>query len=169
MLNRVAKAAGIGHVHPHQLRHTLATQAINRGMSLEAVAAMLGHKTLRMTLVYARVADQTVADAYDAVSDQVDALYTKPAGLRSNGAGSAAIARLAAEYDQRMLGNGYCNRPSQLDCQFESICESCAYYATSTAFDPVLRAQRDHAAGRDQHHRVDLFQMLIDRNQQAAP
>ncbi|HSS08262.1 MAG TPA: tyrosine-type recombinase/integrase, partial [Acidimicrobiales bacterium] len=27
--------AGIGPVHPHQLRHTLATQAINRGMRLE--------------------------------------------------------------------------------------------------------------------------------------
>ncbi|MEX1094382.1 MAG: tyrosine-type recombinase/integrase, partial [Acidimicrobiia bacterium] len=71
MLNRAAKAAQIGHVHPHQLRHTLATQAINRGMSLEAVAAMLGHKTLRMTLVYARIADRTVSDAYDRVTDQV--------------------------------------------------------------------------------------------------
>ncbi len=75
ILKRIAKAAGIGHVHPHQLRHTLATQAINRGMSLEAIAAMLGHKTLRMTLVYARIADQTVADAYDKVSDQVDPLH----------------------------------------------------------------------------------------------
>lgn len=27
MLNRAARRAGIGHVHPHQLRHTLATQA----------------------------------------------------------------------------------------------------------------------------------------------
>jgi len=36
MLNIAATAAGIGHVHPHQMRHTLATQAINRGMSLEA-------------------------------------------------------------------------------------------------------------------------------------
>ncbi len=169
MLNRIATTAGIDHVHPHQLRHTLATQAINRGMSLEAIAAMLGHKTLRMTLVYARVADQTVADAYDAVSDQVDALYTKAAGLRTNGTGSAAMARLAAEYHQRMLGNGYCNRPTQLDCQFESICESCAYYTTDPTFDPVLQAQRDHAAQRDQHHRVDLYQMLLDRNQQAAP
>ena len=169
ILKRVAKAAGIGHVHPHQLRHTLATQAINRGMSLEAVAAMLGHKTLRMTLVYARVADQTVADAYDKVTDQVDALYTKPAGLKSNGNGSAGMTRLAAEYHQRMLGNGYCNRPTQLDCQYESICETCAYYATDQTFQPVLTAQRDHAADRDQHHRVDLFQMLIDRNQQAAP
>ncbi len=168
MLKRVAKEAGIGHVHPHQLRHTLATQAINRGMSLEAVAAMLGHKTLRMTLVYARVADQTVANAYDQVTDQVDALYTKPTGLRSNGTGSAGMAQLAAEYEQRMLGNGYCNRPTQLDCQFESICESCAYYSTDTSFDPVLRAQRDHAAAYGQHHRVDLFQMLLNRNQEAA-
>jgi site-specific recombinase XerD len=169
MLKRIAKAAGIGHVHPHQLRHTLATQAINRGMSLEAIAAMLGHKTLRMTLVYARVADQTVADAYDKVSDQVDALYTKPNGLRANGNGSAGMASLAAEYDQRMLGNGWCNRPSQLDCQFESICETCAYYTTDPTFQPVLQAQRDHAAKHDQHHRVDLYQMLIDNNQQAKP
>jgi hypothetical protein len=27
-------------VHPHQLRHTLATQCLNRGMSLEAIAAV---------------------------------------------------------------------------------------------------------------------------------
>ncbi len=40
-LAKVATAAGIGHVTPHQLRHTLATQAINRGMSLDAIAALL--------------------------------------------------------------------------------------------------------------------------------
>ncbi len=42
-LAKVAAAAGIGKVTAHQLRHTLATQAINRGMSLEAIAALLGH------------------------------------------------------------------------------------------------------------------------------
>jgi site-specific recombinase XerD len=31
----------------------LATQAINRGMTLEALAALLGHRSMRMTLVYA--------------------------------------------------------------------------------------------------------------------
>ena len=45
-----AKKAGIGKVHPHQLRHTLATQAINRGMRLEAIAALLGHRSMEMTL-----------------------------------------------------------------------------------------------------------------------
>ncbi|HEX6299943.1 MAG TPA: tyrosine-type recombinase/integrase [Acidimicrobiia bacterium] len=168
MLNRVAKTAGISHVHPHQLRHTLATQAINRGMSLEAVAAMLCHKTLRMTLVYARIADRTVSDAYHRVTDQIDALYTKQTGLRAKGTGSASMRRLGVEYDQRMLANGYRNRPAVLDCQFESICENCVHYSTAETFDPVLQAQRDHAAERDQHDRVDLFQMLLNRNTQAV-
>jgi integrase len=78
MINRCAREAGIGHVHPHQLRHTLATQAINRGMSLEAIAAMLGHKSMRMTLVYARIADRTVADQYYAAANQIDAMYQTP-------------------------------------------------------------------------------------------
>ena len=169
IVNQMANVAGIGHVSPHQLRHTLATQAINRGMSLEAIAALLGHKTLRMTLVYARIADRTVADAYDTVTDQIDALHNKPAGLRTDGNGSAGMTRYAAGHDQRMLGNGWCNRPALLDCQFETICETCAYYTTNTTFDAILETQHDHAAQRDQHHRVDLFQMLIDRNQQAHP
>ena len=68
MLNRAARRAGLGHLHPHQLRHTLATQAVNRGMRLEAIAALLGHRTLRMTIRYARIANKTVADEYHAVS-----------------------------------------------------------------------------------------------------
>jgi hypothetical protein len=122
-----------------------------------------------MTLVYARIADRTVADAYDRVTNEVDALYTKPTGLRSAPDGTAAMAHLAAEFDQKLLGNGHCNRPSQLDCQFESICESCAYFSTNKSFTPVLEAQRNHAADRHQHHRVDLFNMLIERTRTEQP
>ena len=75
MVNRVAKRAGIGHVHPHQLRHTLATQAVNRGMRLESIAELLGHRTLRMTIRYARIANKTVADEYRAAAAKVEALY----------------------------------------------------------------------------------------------
>jgi site-specific recombinase XerD len=53
----VARHAGV-RAHPHQLRHTLATQAINRGMRLEAIAALLGHRSMEMTLTYARIADR---------------------------------------------------------------------------------------------------------------
>src|SRR5436190_14350126 len=69
----VARRAGVGRVHPHQLRHTLATQCVNRGMSLEAIAALLGHRSPRMTLVYARIADTVVADQYFNATRAVEA------------------------------------------------------------------------------------------------
>ena len=47
IVHRVGRAAGVPGVHPHRLRHTLATQAINRGMRLEAIAALLGHRRWR--------------------------------------------------------------------------------------------------------------------------
>jgi site-specific recombinase XerD len=53
IVSRVSRAAGVPGVHPHRLRHTLATQAINRGMRLEAIAALLGHQKMEMTLIYA--------------------------------------------------------------------------------------------------------------------
>ena len=53
LINKAGAAAGLPHIHPHQLRHALATQAINRGMTLQAIAAMLGHRSLDMTLRYA--------------------------------------------------------------------------------------------------------------------
>ncbi|MGA5810663.1 tyrosine-type recombinase/integrase [Streptomyces cellulosae] len=74
---QAAERAAPGRVTPHQLRHTLATQAINRGMSLEAVAAHLGRRSLSMTRVYARIADRTVADEYFAVSEKAEALANR--------------------------------------------------------------------------------------------
>ncbi len=166
MINRAGAAAGLGHLHPHQLRHTLATQAINRGMSLEAIAALLGHRSLDMTLRYAKIASRTVADEYFAVTQKVEALYGQPAQLPADAAGPR-MARLRREH-HRLLGNGYCTRPPQLDCAFESICETCTYFQTSIEFRPVLQAQHDHAAARSQQHRQQVFASLLSRVDQDA-
>lgn len=160
----VAKQAGI-HAHPHQLRHTLATQAINRGMRLEAIAALLGHRSMEMTLTYARIADRVVADEYEAVTAQIDALY-KTAGTNSPlpaDIETAAMTRLRNEAHARMLGNGLCTRPVELECRMESACETCAYFATGPQFIPVLLRQRDHATAHQQPDRAVLFDTLIQR------
>ncbi len=120
-----AKRAGVGHVHPHQLRHTLATQAINRGMSLEAIAALLGHRSMRMTLTYARISDRTVAEEYFRVTEAVEASYHHAAALPVDVEGPN-MRRLAADH-RRLLGNGHCARPVALDCTFESMCERCGF------------------------------------------
>ena len=162
-VRRAATAAGIGHVHPHQLRHTLATQAINRGMSLEAIAALLGHKTMTMTMVYARIADRTVAEEYFTVTDKVEALYHQPgAATLPATAEGPAMTRLRTE-THRLLGNGYCARPTQLDCEFETICETCTYFLTTTEFLPTLQRQRDDAAAKGQTARHRCFDHIIHK------
>jgi len=158
MVRRIANRAGIGHVHPHQLRHTLATQAINRGMRLEAVAALLGHKNLEMTLVYARIADRTVADEYFDVATKVDHLYSNQLPADAEGPN---MQRLRQQH-QRMLGNGWCQRPAQMDCHYETICETCTYFGTDQSHIPVLTNQRDHAQQHHQPGRARLYQQLLN-------
>jgi integrase-like protein len=132
-VRRVARAAGVPGVHPHRLRHTLATQAINRGMRLEAIAALLGHQKMEMTLIYARIANRVVADEYAAVTAKIDALYGQPPTLPADYE-TTGMARLRREAHARMLGNGLCTRPAELDCRMESAYETCAYFRTGTEF-----------------------------------
>jgi site-specific recombinase XerD len=166
MINKAGAAAGLPHIHPHQLRHTPATQAINRGMSLEAIAAMPGHRSLDMTLRYAKIASRTVADEYFAVTGKVEALYGQHPVLPADTIGPK-MARLRREH-HRMLGNGWCTRPPELDCAFESICETCTFFQTSIEFRPTLQAQRDDATAKHQDHRGQLFASLLARLNQDA-
>jgi integrase len=161
-LRRASAEAGIGNVTAHQLRHTLATQAINRGMSLDAIAALLGHKTLAMTMIYARIADKTVAEEYFAVTKKVEALYDQPRQLPESDEG-AEMRKLRGEMHRRMLGNGFCARPVELDCHFETICESCTCFLTTIEFRPTLRAQRDDAERKGQVGRQRIFEGLLSR------
>jgi integrase len=158
----VARRAGIGNVHPHQLRHTLATQCLNRGMSLEAIAALLGHRSPRMTLVYARIADTKVAEQYFNATRAVEA---DAAALTAG----AVVDDVPA--DRRLLANGHCTRPRDLDCRFQTICEGCGFFQTDSEFVPILRRQRDDAASYGDHVRMRLYDELvrvIDEQKSAA-
>jgi site-specific recombinase XerD len=59
---------------PHRLRHTLATQLINAGMPLNAIAKLLGHRTLDMTQHYARLYEQTVKEQFEAAIAQIEGI-----------------------------------------------------------------------------------------------
>ncbi|CAB4591544.1 unannotated protein [freshwater metagenome] len=131
-------------------------------MSLEAIAALLGHKSLAMTLVYAKIADRTVADEYFRVTQQVEALYQQPTQLPADAEG-AEMRKLRAEMHRRMLGNGYCARPVEIDCHFESICETCTFFVTTVEFKPTLRKQRDDAAAKGLLGRQRVFDGLLER------
>ena len=78
------------------------------------------------------------------------------------------MVKLRREVDRRMLGNGYCARPVELDCHFESICESCTFVVTTIEFKPTLKRQRDDAEAKGQLGRRRIFEGLLDRLEENA-
>ncbi|MFH0768221.1 MAG: tyrosine-type recombinase/integrase [Chloroflexota bacterium] len=162
-VERVRKAASIKeHISPHRLRHTLATLAINRGMPLESIAALLGHRSLSMTMVYARIGNRTVQQEYSQVSEHLEELCNR-VDLLNNQAPlteGAQMRRLRQDH-WRMLGNGYCTRPDGIPCEYETICESCPCFSTTIEFLPILQKQKHDAEEKGQNQRVDIFTKLI--------
>jgi site-specific recombinase XerC len=60
-------------VHPHRLRHTMATQLLNAGCRITSIQKLLGHQRLNSTMTYARVHEQTAADDYYAAMAHIEA------------------------------------------------------------------------------------------------
>jgi integrase/recombinase XerC len=52
LVARLSERAGIGHVTPHQLRHTCGHTMVTKGASLPEVAAFLGHSSMETTRRY---------------------------------------------------------------------------------------------------------------------
>lgn len=62
----IGKRAGLSfNLHPHLLRHTFASQAINAGMEITAIQRLLGHEDVSTTQIYAELNESEVRHAHD--------------------------------------------------------------------------------------------------------
>ena len=59
-LHDLSDTSGVPDIIPHRFRHTMATEAINRGMPIESVQAILGHSEISTTMRYAHVSNDKV-------------------------------------------------------------------------------------------------------------
>jgi len=59
-LRELGRSCGVGRVHPHKFRRTLATHAIDKGMPIEQVQKLLGHARIDTTMHYAMVNQNNV-------------------------------------------------------------------------------------------------------------
>jgi integrase/recombinase XerD len=67
VVKRVAERARIPRpVTPHVLRHTWATLALQKGLSLAAVQKILGHERLTTTAIYLNLTDAHVLEEFEA-------------------------------------------------------------------------------------------------------
>lgn len=63
-LRKFGKQLGLQKVHPHKFRRTLATMAIDKGMPIEQLQQLLGHRRIDTTLQYAMVKQSNVKIAH---------------------------------------------------------------------------------------------------------
>lgn len=68
IIKRAAAKAGIKkNIHPHTLRHAFATHMLEQGSNLKLIQKLLGHSSLRSTMVYLHLAaiDPSVKSPFD--------------------------------------------------------------------------------------------------------
>ncbi|HXR21840.1 MAG TPA: tyrosine-type recombinase/integrase [Acidimicrobiales bacterium] len=111
------------HAVPHQLRHSLGTRLINKGVPLPVVQRLLGHATPQMTNVYAHLHDTTVREELEHYwASRVDVegrlLGFDPGAPTADAEWLKHNLARAAD----TLPNGYCGRPPQQDCPHPNTC-----------------------------------------------
>ena len=63
-IKQIGQKLGIKKAHPHKFRRTLATTVIDKGMPIEQLQRLLGHKRIDTTLMYAMVKQNNVKMAH---------------------------------------------------------------------------------------------------------
>jgi type 1 fimbriae regulatory protein FimB/type 1 fimbriae regulatory protein FimE len=61
IIERAGKAAGLGHVHPHMMRHSAGHMLANEGTDTRAIQTYLGHKNIQHTVRYTELSQKRLA------------------------------------------------------------------------------------------------------------
>ncbi len=74
IIKRATKKAGIKkYVHPHTLRHSFATHLIENGYDVASVQSLLGHASIKTTMMYVHMADPkltNIKSPFDALGNE---------------------------------------------------------------------------------------------------
>ena len=65
ILNAIEAKTGLSlHLHPHELRHTYATEMLDSGADLRLIQDLLGHESINTTQIYTHLTQKDLQDEY---------------------------------------------------------------------------------------------------------
>lgn len=144
LIGELCAAAGLPRYTSHRFRHTLAVQWRQRGMRIETIGRLLGHKDLKMTLRYAAVMPETLRREFEEAFAAIDEEHRASAQLRVL---LSPTAHLAAQREWREslwvdLGVGWCGLTAFYPCETRLACPGCPNFIPDRERLPVLERQR---------------------------
>jgi len=72
ILKKITSISGIEKpLSMHMARHTFATYAMTKNVSIETISQMLGHKSIKSTEIYAKIVDTKISDEMDMFSESI--------------------------------------------------------------------------------------------------
>ncbi|MBK7804245.1 MAG: site-specific integrase [Chloracidobacterium sp.] len=128
----------------HWFRHTLATLWRRRGMRIESISRMLGHKNLTMTMRYAAVMPPLLRQEFETAFALIDEEHRATAQIRVL---LSPEAHIAAQVEWREslfvdLGLGWCGLTAYHPCETRLSCQSCPNLIPDKQSLPLLERQR---------------------------
>jgi site-specific recombinase XerD len=159
---------GLSGLTPHRFRHTFAVALLNYGIRESALQKLMGHKTLNMTLEYARILDTTVEQAFQQTVErmQIDARSWVPSFFASE------EYTLFAEGDTLSwirLPVGYCRRNPKLHCESDVKCLLCDRFAASAQDIPRLQEMHERFLKLGMQLKADVVAAQIRRLEAPNP
>jgi integrase len=142
LVREMGRKLSIEGLTPHRFRHTFAVALLNYGIRESALQKLMGHKTLNMTLEYARILDRTVEQAFN---EAVERMQTGPLSWVPNFFAPEDYT-LFAEGDAInwiRLPHGYCRRHHKLHCESDVKCLLCDRFCALPGDLPRLQEMRD--------------------------
>ncbi|HZU12133.1 MAG TPA: site-specific integrase [Chloroflexota bacterium] len=141
---RLCTIAGTPKYTSHAFRHTLAVLWRARGMRLETISRLLGHKSLQMTLRYAAVMPATLRHEFETAFAAIDEEHRATAQVRVV---LSPEAHLAARLQWREslfvdLGIGWCGLTAYHPCETRLACHRCPNFIPDKERLPLLEQQR---------------------------
>jgi hypothetical protein len=159
------------HITAHQFRHTVGMRLLNGGVPIEVISRLLGHKSLMMTQVYARVRDSKMRTDLERVAYRRKTVDAQGQTVKGDPRANAPEAQMIRKGVRgQTLPVGGCGRLVVLgDCSHANKCLTCPMWLTSTDDVPALKSFYNRAIRLKQQATAKGNQFVIDQQDRIIP